>query len=60
MRLQIWKKLSTASNNSKFADSYKKIKQIYHIHIILLSIVNNRDNNVHILFLSQHQTSQLL
>ena len=45
MRLKIGKKLRRVSHNPKFSGSYKKESE-NNMHIILLSIVDNSDNNL--------------
>ena len=59
MRLKSGKKLRTASHNSEFIDSYNK-KEGKYMHVVLLSIVDNSENNLHILSLSRQRTKQLL
>ena len=51
MKQKIGKKLRTASHNSKFSGSYKKESE-FNMHTILLSILDNSDNNLYILSLS--------
>ena len=58
MSLKIGKKLKTAGHNSKFTGSYKKESE--YMYIILLSDVDNSNDNLHILFLSRQRTNQLL
>ena len=53
MKPKIGKKLRIASHNSKFTGSYKKESEYIYMHIILLSYVDNSDNNLNILSLSR-------
>ena len=58
MMLKIGKKLRTACHYSKLTGSYKKESE--YMHIDLLSIIDNSDNNLHILSLFRQRTKQLL